>query len=147
VLPKTIENDSNTLAKIICISKKTPLSPLMFVESVRTGLPLDGFLHLAKLLCLTQQELSEILKINPRTLNRRKKGQLLHPDESDKLYRVARLYVLALEVLENSDDAVDWLKNPKIALNKAIPLNLMDTDAGAREVERLLNQLKYGVYP
>ena len=145
-MEKLSKNEASALAEIICLPKKTTLTPLVFVDLVRAGLPLTGFMQLAKLLQLTQQELSDVLKINPRTLNRRKKGQLLHQEESDKLYRLARIYLLSLEVLENEEMAVEWLKKPKIALNRQIPLALIDTDVGTREVERLLNQLKYGVY-
>jgi len=141
------ENYVSRLANIIRIPKKSLSSEFSFVTSVRAGLPLSGFLHLAKLLDITQQELSDVLKINHRTLSRRKKTQLLNQEESDKLYRLARIYLLAIEVLDNEDDAINWLKKPKIALNDEIPLHLMDTDVGAREVERLLDQLKYGVFP
>lgn len=66
-------------------------------------------------------------------------------DESDKVYRLARIYALALEVLEDKQHAIQWLNTSKISLGNVTPLSLLDTAAGTQEVEHLLRRIEYGV--
>lgn len=65
---------------------------------------------------------------------------------SDRLYRMAVLYSLAEEVLEDEEMAREWLRTPQVGLNNRIPLDLMNTEAGAREVEDLLGRIEHGVH-
>jgi putative toxin-antitoxin system antitoxin component (TIGR02293 family) len=81
-----------------------------------------------------------------RTLARRKRERRLHPDESDRLFRVARIATLAEEGLGGREQAARWLKRPNRALGNAVPLDHLDTDLGAREVEDILARISHGVY-
>jgi len=51
-----------------------------------------------------------------RTLIRRKKESRLQASESDRLFRLARVAALALEVLEDADKARRWIHKPNRAL-------------------------------
>jgi len=47
--------------------------------------------------------------------------------------------------LFTTDEAVsEWLSKPDASLGNMAPLDLLDTDLGAREVENLLRALAYG---
>ena len=81
-----------------------------------------------------------------RMLARRKRGRKLRPDDSDRLLRLGRLARLAEEVLGSSDKAARWLRRPNRALGGDIPLDRLDTDPGARDVEALLLRIAHGVY-
>jgi putative toxin-antitoxin system antitoxin component (TIGR02293 family) len=65
---------------------------------------------------------------------------------SDRLFRVARIGALAIDVLEGEAHAVHWLKRPQIGLGGSIPLALLTTDVGSVEVEKLLLRIEHGVY-
>jgi putative toxin-antitoxin system antitoxin component (TIGR02293 family) len=57
---------------------------------------------------------------------------------------VARVRNLG-RVLFTIDEAVSkWMSKPESALGDMAPLDLLDTDLGAREVENLLRALAYG---
>ncbi|HNO62136.1 MAG TPA: MbcA/ParS/Xre antitoxin family protein, partial [Plasticicumulans sp.] len=43
------------------------------------------------------------------------------------------------------DKALLWLRRPTTALAGASPLNRLDTDEGARQVERLLGHIAHGI--
>jgi putative toxin-antitoxin system antitoxin component (TIGR02293 family) len=58
---------------------------------------------------------------------------------------MARLFALAEEVLESADAARDWLREPQAGLGNRIPLEMMGTEAGAREVEDLLLRIEHSV--
>ncbi|RJQ47182.1 MAG: DUF2384 domain-containing protein, partial [Nitrospiraceae bacterium] len=69
----------------------------------------------------------------------------LSPVESDRVYRFARIIALAEDVFEDKEEALEWLKNPQYGLGGRIPFDMLQTDAGAREVEELLIRIDYGV--
>ena len=95
---------------------------------------------------LRHDELARLLGLSARSLTRLAAARVLDPVVGDRLYRLARLYALASDVLEDEGAAVRWLRSPQRALAGAVPLERAATDAGAREVELLLGRLEHGVY-
>jgi putative toxin-antitoxin system antitoxin component (TIGR02293 family) len=87
-----------------------------------------------------------ILGIPPRTVARRKEARQLNPQESDRLYRLARAAAQAVAVLGSLDKARLWLKTPNRALGCELPLDLLDTEIGARQVDDVLLRLNYGIF-
>jgi uncharacterized protein (DUF2384 family) len=49
-------------------------------------------------------------------------------------------------VLGSIDKARIWLKTSNRALGCEMPLDLLDTDIGTREVEEVLLRLNYGIF-
>jgi putative toxin-antitoxin system antitoxin component (TIGR02293 family) len=115
-------------------------------DAVRRGLPFSAFEALTKQLEISPQHFTAVLGIPPRTVARRKEARHLNPQESDRLYRVARAVSQAVEVLGSIDKARVWLKMPNRALGCEIPLDLLDTEIGARQVEEVLLRLNYGIF-
>ena len=115
-------------------------------ESVREGLPYASLDAVEKRLGLDRREIMRVLGVPPRTLARRKAARRLRPEESDRLYRLGRIAALAEEVLGTTDKARRWLHAPNRALGQEPPLNLLDTDLGAREVEDVLLRLAHGIH-
>jgi putative toxin-antitoxin system antitoxin component (TIGR02293 family) len=52
--------------------------------------------------------------------------------------------ILAEKVLENRDQALEWLRTPQFGLGNRVPLDLLATEAGAHEVENLLFRIEHG---
>ncbi len=115
-------------------------------ERVRNGLPYASLESVGRRFGLDLQTLAAVLHLPRRTLARRKRDSRLRPDESDRLLRLGRIASLAEEVLGSSDKAARWLRRPNRALGGDIPLNRLDTDLGARDVEALLLRIAHGVY-
>ena len=67
--------------------------------------------------------------------------------ESEKAFRIARLYDRALEVFGDQQAAGNWLKEPARGLGETTPLLYAKTELGAREVEKLLTRIEHGVFP
>ena len=66
---------------------------------------------------------------------------------SDRLLRAARVFRRVLEFFRGDRaGAVQWLLSKPRALGGATPLELSRTDLGAREVEDLIERIRYGVY-
>lgn len=124
-----------------------PTTTSEWVARIRSGLPAASALAFKKALALTNDELASVLGVSLRTVAR------LDPVKShldavsgDRLVRSARLYAIAAEVLEDEAAAAKWLKSPQRPLGGAVPLELAQTDVGARAVEALLGRMELGVF-
>lgn len=115
------------------------------VRVIRIGLPLGTFDSVARVLSLSSDQLAEKLGISPRTLrDQRKKSGRLSKENTEKLVRIARVQVLAKRILASDEAVARWLTTPAPALDGAAPLDLLDTETGARDVEAVLNGIAYG---
>ena len=79
-------------------------------------------------------------------MERRKHTGHLSPDESERLYRLAKILAFAESVLGDKAKARHWLNSPNRALGNVTPLSLLETEAGADEVANVLGRIEYGVY-
>ena len=82
-----------------------------------------------------------------RTLARRvEKGEPLTLAENDSAQRLLRISELADKVFGDHDKAHHWLRNPNRALKGIAPIDLLESETGARLVEQSLYQIDYGIY-
>jgi putative toxin-antitoxin system antitoxin component (TIGR02293 family) len=126
---------------------KTVKTPDDLANLVRRGLPAGAVSALAGKLSLGNAALSNTLGIPQRTMTRRlSQRSRLTATESDRTVRVARIYANALQMIGDKEIAVRWLLTPNRALGGERPLDRLDTDVGAREVEDVLGRIAYGVY-
>lgn len=125
---------------------RTVRNQLELAELIEQGLPRAAVQNLRERLHLTDQELSASLGVSTKTLQRQARQARLNPVQGDRLYRLARIVALAEEVFENPDRARRWLREPQRGLGNRVPLELLGTEAGAREVEDLLGRIEYGVF-
>jgi putative toxin-antitoxin system antitoxin component (TIGR02293 family) len=124
-----------------------PAGALEWSKSIHAGLPVAAALAFKEALHLTSEELGALLGVSSRTLARwEPRTSKLDAVSGDRLVRSARLFALAVEVLEDREAVARWLKAPQRALDFAIPLELAETDVGARAVEDLLGRMEHGVY-
>lgn len=91
-------------------------------------------------------DLAGLLRVNPRTLQRRMDSGVLDLSESERLWELSRLFYRAVDVLESQAAAVHWFKNPIQALGWATPLAYAGTVVGLRELENVLGRIEHGVY-
>jgi putative toxin-antitoxin system antitoxin component (TIGR02293 family) len=73
-----------------------------------------------------------------------KNATRIKPAVSDRLYRTAKIVALAEEVLEDRDQALTWLSSNQKGLGDCMPLDLIETEAGTREVEEELQRIEHG---
>ncbi len=126
--------------------KAAARAELSFVEAVRRGLPVELLDRLVDAGYLTWPEITQLV-LPARTLtHRRQHSQPLSPEESDQLARVLRLVALTESTFGDHDKAHTWLRRPNRALQGRVPLELLDTDGGARAVETILGRITDGIY-
>ena len=93
---------------------------------------------------------AEIIKLvgASSTIERKiKERARLSRGESDRLARLARVFALANRMFGNPEKARKWLGRPLRRLGDGLtPLQLLESDFGARKVEERLYQIGYGMY-
>lgn len=82
-----------------------------------------------------------------RTLDRRRKNnEMLTLAESDRVQRLERVTQHAYRVFGSEEKANRWLRKPNRAMEKAVPIELLDSETGAYKVEELLHAIAHGMY-
>lgn len=114
------------------------------VQQIQQGLPYEAFTRLLAALDVTLVKFSQEVGLSTTTLNRRK-NQPLTVQESDLVYRYARLFEEATHLLGAEERARRWLKEPSLALGGETPLKYAHTELGGQLVESLILALEDGV--
>ncbi len=120
--------------------------PSELQRALRRGLPYAAFEAFLKVLEFKSQDLAHLLGVASRTLARRKTSRQLSPIESDRLYRVAYVVLLASTVLGSLEKARVWLQQGNQALGGYSPVSFLDTEIGERQVEELLHRINHGIF-
>jgi putative toxin-antitoxin system antitoxin component (TIGR02293 family) len=114
-------------------------------QRVAEGLPSASLYAVQGSLALSTSELSRLVLISPRTINRRKSEERLPPDESERVFRIGRLIEIAVSVVGSEEEARAWMKEENFALGGKTPLEMASTQPGAELVERVLHQIDHGI--
>ena len=120
-------------------------SPQNLAERVREGLPFAALAAVMEQYGISRDALCDILHLSRRNFLRRKEQKRLAPDESDRLYRLARVLAHANRVFEDPEESADWIHAPNTSLGKQQPLTLLDTDIGVQQVDQVLGRIEHGI--
>lgn len=114
-------------------------------ELLREGLPFKSLLVVVNDLNLEPDYVPGYLHLSKRTWQRMKKEkQPLDREQSNLVYRLARMVYLATAAIGNREKALVWMRKPNRALGGSAPLQMLDTDPGAQLVEDVLARIEYG---
>lgn len=126
--------------------KQTTTSNQDLIELARNGLNRSAVDSLAKKLQISVRDLASYLHISERNLQRYTLDQELSSNVSDRLIQIAKVYAKAVDVFEDEEAAVAWLKYPSQALGGITPLSCLDNFSGIELVTDELGRIDYGVY-
>jgi putative toxin-antitoxin system antitoxin component (TIGR02293 family) len=121
-------------------------SELELARLVAQGIPTSVLADVVELGVLTRDEVTRLILPRRTLAHRKRRGEHLSPDESDRLARVLHLHDIALRTFDDAEKAGAWLRAPNRALSGEIPLDLVVTSTGARLVEDALLRIEHGVY-
>ena len=122
-------------------------SEIELARLIAEGVPVSVLASVVERGILTRDEVTRLI-IPRRTLaHRKRRGERLSPDESDRLVRVLHLHDAALRTF----DATRTRRRPGCARQivrcpARSPLELIVTSTGARLVEDALLRIEHGVY-
>lgn len=111
--------------------------------AVQRRLPLASLKGLS-LAGLSEQEIERFVIPQRTRRHRAEKNQPLTVDESDRAVRLARIQSLAEETFGDAGKANLWLRKQLAELGGETPLNVAQTEAGARVIETILGKIAWG---
>ena len=111
--------------------------------AVQRRLPLASLKGLS-LAGLSEQEIERFVIPQRTRRYRAEKNQPLTVDESDRAVRLARIQSLAEETFADAGKANLWLRKQLAELGGDTPLNVAQTEAGARVIETILGKIAWG---
>ncbi len=116
------------------------------IAAVRRGLRTSTVDAVIEELDAPRTEVLPTLRIARRTMERRKVSGRLLPEESERVYRLAKILAFAESVFGTKEKARHWLSAPNRALGNVSPLSLLETEAGSDEVTNILGRIEFGVH-
>lgn len=114
-------------------------------SKISRGLATSILVTIQARLQISNSQLSDLLMVSPRTLDRRKKEASLPPDESERGYRIACLTDRAYQVFQDPDKVARWFSEPNFALGNKKPIEMAKTEPGARLVEQILGRIEHDI--
>ena len=131
------------MVSIIRVARK---SPVQQIKAIHQGVPATTLKTMAQYLGLPGIELAKSLRIEPRTLRNRVAAGKLNAAESEKSLRLARVIAKCRQVVVNEDKAKAWVVSPNVSLGGKRPIDLLETDVGAEQVQNVLQAIEWGIY-
>ena len=113
---------------------------------IHDGLPIEAFQHVLRSLGQPEKTIVEGIGISRSTLSRRKQAGRLGIVDSERAVRLGSVTALGMAALGSAAAAGRWLLKPNAALGGAVPIGLLQTDVGARQVEAVLGRALFGGY-
>jgi putative toxin-antitoxin system antitoxin component (TIGR02293 family) len=114
-------------------------------RSVAAGLPKGTLRNCVTHLLTDNAEITRfIYKVVPQGTYKRRRTSFT-ADESERIERLARLIAMAEFVWDDRDDARRFLLLPHPALDGRPPIDLAQSELGARRVEALLENILHGL--
>ncbi len=143
ILERMAASETVEAARCLGVRVDDPYDVALRIEA---GLPGSALHKAARLLKVSLREIGEILDIPSRSLARKARARQLSPEQSDQVFRLARIYAFARTVLGDDERALRWLRKPNRSLGGRIPLRAMKSEPAARLVEDALGRIAYGVF-
>ena len=114
-------------------------------QKARSGLPASAFFDLVNVSGFGNQELSSILDLSFKTIQRyQKEEKKLNALNSEQLLKLIGLFQKAEEVFSDIKSIDRWLRKPAAGLGNNIPFSFLQTPGGIDLVRDELLRIEYG---
>jgi putative toxin-antitoxin system antitoxin component (TIGR02293 family) len=115
------------------------------VDLARNGIPKNAVIKMAKQLSFTGKELSIIINLSERTLQRYPDDKKLEKTASEKAIQLSKLYERGVEVWGDLEKFKGWMRHPNPFLGSKTPLEMLDTNFGFDMVSDEIGRIEYGI--
>lgn len=111
----------------------------------RAGVSKAALVHLANFLDLKVAEMADLLPVTERTIQRYSRWKRFSPVVSEHILAVAEVAARGVEVFENKEKFLAWMRHPSRALGNETPTSLLGSRFGAQMVLDELGRIEHGV--
>ncbi|MGH8684595.1 MAG: type II RES/Xre toxin-antitoxin system antitoxin [Nitrosospira sp.] len=115
------------------------------VNLIREGYPAGILKSTGGFFGVPEARILKIAHVAPATAHRlQKKAARIDSAATERIYRIGKVTLMAIEVFEDDNKAIEWMRQPNPTLANTAPLDLMDTEPGAQSVQQVLNAIATG---
>lgn len=132
-------------AKILGVRRKLR-DDFDLIEISNKGIARSALVKLADYLAISPTQLARLLPISARTVQRHSDAKPFNRTISEQILQIAGVAARGVEVFEDRDNFLAWLKQPSAALGNKVPLDLLKSRFGAEMVLDELGRMEHGVF-
>lgn len=122
------------------INKRTDL-----ISLVRSGIKAKNLNSIQKFTSLSESELSHILPISKRQLERYDSSHKLNKEITAHIIQIIELFKKGYKLFGEEKFSL-WIRTPNKVLDQNRPYELMDTSIGIELIEDVIGRIEHGVY-
>lgn len=138
-------NEQNLVRDVAVKYEVNEENQFSLVNKAQLGLPASAFFDLQEITDFSNQELSELLNVSFKTIQRYEKEEKhLSAQNSEQLLKIIALYQKAEEVFGSLESFNSWLRKPAVGLGGHKPFSLMNTSGGIDLVREELIRIEFG---
>ena len=109
------------------------------------GVTKDALLNLARYLSVSMNQIAALLPITERTIQRYNRSRHFSQAVSEQILQIAEVIAKGVEVFENKNNFLVWMKQHNVALGRKTPLSLLSSRFGTQMVLDELGRIEHGV--
>jgi putative toxin-antitoxin system antitoxin component (TIGR02293 family) len=121
------------------------LNENLLLQASREGITKELFLQIIKSTGLTIIGFTQMARMTPRTLQRKKPGEKISPESSERAILIGKLYYKGEEVFGRKEKFHSWMDHSIPGLGGKKPKELLDTITGIIMVEDELVRIEHGI--
>jgi len=110
------------------------------------GVKKSDLARLARFLNLSLKEISELLPVTYRTIQRRQPNQRFGQPVSEQVLAISQVCAKGLDVFDDKKMFLEWLNTPILGLGSVPPKSLLSSFFGCELVMREMRRFEHGVY-
>lgn len=109
------------------------------------GVTKDALLNLTKYMCFSLNQIAELLPISGRTIQRYSRSKHFSRPVSEQILQIAEVAAKGVQVFEDKNNFLAWMKQRNVALGGKSPHSLLSTRFGTQMVLDELGRIEHGV--
>jgi len=128
------------------VLRKNLQSRMDLVDLSNQGVTKDALLHLAKYFSFSVNQMTQLLPVTERTIQRYTPDEPLSRMVSEQILQIAEVAAKGAKVFEGRDGFLTWMNHPNKALNNKTPMSLLNSKFGKDMVLDELGRIEHGVF-
>ena len=123
------------------------LDKMLVMKAIKLGVPFNLFELIKSKSSLSDVAWANLLDLSSKSLQRYKlENRHFGPLQSEKIFEIAEVNILGLEVFGTTEKFGLWLDTPNFALANEKPLSLLVNSYGKSLLMAELNRINYGIF-
>jgi len=116
------------------------------IELSKSGVSKGAATNLAEYLTLSAKQLSTVLMVSERTLQRYRSTKHFNPFVSERVLQIAEVTAKGTEVFGDKTKFIQWVHSPIRAFDDRTPFEMLNSAFGAEMVLQELGRIEHGVF-